>query len=67
MFINKFNNKTHKDSYNYNNLEKESKGGFFDKIFRKPSNQFKAYMSALKDYNDPNSKDYLNKSRLTKA
>ncbi len=67
IFINKFNNKTHKDSYNYNNLEKESKGGFFDKIFRKPSNQFKAYMSALKDYNDPNSKDYLNKSRLTKA
>ena len=50
------------------NIETEMKGGFFARIFRKPSNEFKDYMAALKEYNDPTNKNYLNKNNLkTKA
>ena len=54
--------------FNMENIETEMKGGFFARIFRKPSSEFKAYMAALKEYNDPTSKNYLNKNNLkTKA
>ena len=56
------------EQFNIDNIETDMKGGFFARIFRKPSNEFKAYMSALRDYNDPKSKNYLNKDNLkTKA
>ena len=50
--------------FNMENIETEMKGGFFARIFRKPSNEFKEYMAALKEYNDPASKNYLNKDNL---
>ncbi len=54
--------------FNMENIETEMKGGFWARIFRKPSNEFKEYMAALKDYNDPTNKNYLNKENLkTKA
>ena len=46
------------------NIENDMKGGFWARIFRKPSTQFKEYMTALKEYNDPASKNYLNKDNL---
>lgn len=50
--------------FNMENIETEMKGGFWARIFRKPSTQFKEYMTALKEYNDPASKNYLNKDNL---
>ena len=50
--------------FNMENIETEMKGGFFARIFRKPSNEFKEYMAALKEYNDPASKNYLNRDNL---
>ena len=50
--------------FNMENIENDMKGGFWARIFRKPSTQFKEYMTALKEYNDPASKNYLNKDNL---
>ena len=66
-FLTKFKETTHKNEYSYNEIDKEMKGGFFAKIFRRPSNQFNNYMKALKAYNDPKDPDYMNKDRLSKA
>ena len=66
-FQNRLGEKRHQE-FNMENIDTEMKGGFFARIFRKPSSEFKAYMTALKDYNDPTSKNYLNKNNLkTKA
>jgi len=56
------------EQFNIDNIETDMKGGFFARIFRKPSSEFKAYMAALRDYNDPKNKNYLNNDNLkTKA
>ena len=66
-FQNRLGNKRQQE-FNMENIETEMKGGFFARIFRKPSSEFKAYMTALKEYNDPTNKNYLNKDNLkTKA
>ena len=66
-FQTRLGDKRHQE-FNMENIDTEMKGGFFARIFRKPSNEFKDYMAALKDYNDPTSKNYLNKNNLkTKA
>lgn len=66
-FQNRLGNKRHQE-FNMENIDTEMKGGFFARIFRKPSNEFKDYMAALKAYNDPTNKNYLNKNNLkTKA
>lgn len=52
------------NQFNMDDVETEMKGGFFARIFRKPSTEFKEYMTALKDYNDPTKKNYLNKDNL---
>lgn len=66
-FLDKFNQKTNRSNYSYEEINNKMKGGFFAKIFRRPSKEFNAYMKALKAYNDPKDVDYLNKSRLSKA
>ena len=66
-FQSRLGDKRHQE-FNMENIDTEMKGGFFARIFRKPSSEFKAYMAALKEYNDPTSKNYLNKNNLkTKA
>lgn len=66
-FQNRLGDKRHQE-FNMENIDTEMKGGFFARIFRKPSSEFKAYMTALKEYNDPTNKNYLNKNNLkTKA
>ncbi len=67
VFLDKFNNKTNREKYSYEEINNKMKGGFFAKIFRRPSKEFNTFMKALKDYNDPKNVNYLNKTRLTKA
>ena len=54
------------NAYNLENIENNMKGNFFARIFRRPSNEFKEYMQALKDYTDPKKDGYLDKENLTK-
>ena len=54
-------------AFNQEDVEKEMKGGWFARWFRKPSREFKDFMQALKDYNDPTRKGYLNKDALAAA
>ena len=49
------------------NVEKEMNGGLFDRMFRKPSNEFKAFMDALKDFTNPDKPNFLNKDVLDNA
>ena len=67
VFLDKFNTKTNREKYSYEEINNKMKGGFFAKIFRRPSKEFNTFMKALKDYNDPKNVNYLNKTRLTKA
>jgi len=54
------------NAYNLENIESNMKGNFFARIFRRPSNEFKEYMQALKDYTNPKKDGYLDKENLTK-
>ena len=66
VFKEKFN--THRGrEYNLTEIKNEVKGGFFARIFRRPSNEFKIFMTKLEEYNNPQSANYLNKDALAKA
>lgn len=43
------------------------KGGFFERFFRRTSNEYKNYVKALKNYNDENNKDFGNDEKLKEA
>ena len=45
-------------------IEKGCAGGRLEKLFRTTSKQYKEFLKTFKDYNDPESKDYLNKGKL---
>ena len=50
--------------YNVFNAEKEMKGNLWDRWFHRPSNGFKGFMNALKDYSNPKSSGHLDKTEL---
>ena len=45
-------------------IEEKNKGSFLNRLFRRESKEYKAMMNAFKEYNDPKSKNYLNKENL---
>ena len=47
--------------------ESRLKLGFFSGLFNKNSRQYDILMKTFKDYNDPNSRDYLNEDKLREA
>ena len=47
--------------------ESRLKLGFFSGLFNKNSRQYDILMKSFKDYNDPNSRDYLNEDKLREA
>ena len=53
--------------YNIFNAQKEMAGGFFDRIFRKPSPEFKDFMQKLADYTNPEKEGFLDKEGLKDA
>jgi len=50
--------------YNLEQLIFNNRGSFLERMFRRTSREYKEFVKTLKDYNDPNSKDYLNNERL---
>lgn len=54
-------------AFNANEMKKSMKGGWIDRIFRRPSKAFKAFEKAVADYSDPNSKHYLDNNHLRDA
>lgn len=48
-------------------IEQKNKGSFFQRMFRRPSKEYTAMMNAFKEYNDPKSKDFMNKDKLSTA
>lgn len=50
--------------YNIFRAEKEMKGSLWDRWFHRPSSGFKGFMRALKDYSNPRSEHYLDKTDL---
>lgn len=60
----KFSENYDKNPFDYNRIKYENRGGFFERLFSRTSPQYNAFISALKEYNDPNSQNYLNKTLL---
>ena len=46
------------------NIEEKNKGSFLNRLFRRESKEYKGMMDAFKDYNNPKSKNYMNKDYL---
>ena len=51
-------------AYNIFNMQKEMAGGFFDRMFRKPSPEFKDFMQRLADFTNPEKEGFLDKEGL---
>lgn len=45
-------------------IEEKNKGSFLHRLFRRESKEYKEMMNAFKEYNNPNSKNYMNKDNL---
>ena len=50
--------------FNYEQIKDRNKGNIFERMFNRTSSQYKAFIKQLEDYNNPASKDYLNKEKL---
>lgn len=48
-------------------IENKQKGNILQRMFRRPSKEYTAMMDAFKAYNDPKSKDFMNKDKLSTA
>jgi hypothetical protein len=45
-------------------IKNANKGGIFERMFNTTSPEYKDFIKAFEEYNDPNSKNYLNKENL---
>lgn len=54
-------------AYNIFNVQKEMNGGFFDRIFRRPSPEFKDFMQRLADFTNPEKEGFLDKEGLKES
>ena len=53
--------------FNIQAMETRTKGGFFERLFRTTSREYRDYLQTLKDFHDPNSKDFMNREKMRKA
>jgi hypothetical protein len=59
-----FSNNYEKQPFNLEAIKEANKGGFFERLFKKTSPQYTAFIQTFKEYNDPKSPNYLNKDLL---
>ena len=50
--------------FNFARIKEANKGNFFERTFRRTSREYKEFIKAFEEYNDPNSKNYLNRQNL---
>ncbi len=48
-------------------IEREHRGGFWERFLHKTSPEYKNFLKTLKEYNDPNSKNYLCREKLRES
>lgn len=60
----KFSNNFNHQPFDYNRIKSQHQGNVVERFLRKTSREYKAFINQLKEYNDPNSPDYLNKNKL---
>jgi hypothetical protein len=53
-----------KEPFDLERIKNANKGGFFERMFNTTSHEYKRFIKALEDYNDPKSENYLNKDDL---
>jgi hypothetical protein len=53
-----------KEPFDLERIKNANKGGFFERMFNTTSPEYKRFIKALEDYNDPKSENYLNKDDL---
>ena len=64
----KFAEKTGKENFNIAAYEKENKGGVMERfVFFSTSKEYKNLKQTFREYNDPNSPNYMRKDKLRKA
>ena len=51
-------------TFNFEEIKEQNKGNIFERMFRRTSNEYKEFIKQFEDYNNPNSKDYLNREKL---
>ena len=66
-FVSSYNAKnpqTKIDNFNQDMILDQNKGGFFERTFNTTSNEYKAFVTALKNYTDEKSPDFSNERKL---
>lgn len=66
-FVSSYNAKnpqTKIENFNQDMILDQNKGGFFERTFNTTSNEYKAFVTALKNYTDEKSPDYSNERKL---
>ena len=61
-FSNNYNK--NKEPFDFEKIKYENKGGFFERAFNRTSVQYRDFIQVFQEYNDPQSKNYLNKDLL---
>ena len=64
IWINKFTEIYNKGPFDYDQIKEDNKGKFFERLFNTTSRQYKAFISALGEFQDPTSLNYMNKKLL---
>ncbi len=64
VFKKRFSKNFDKEPFSLEKLEYKHRGGFFERLFRRTSTEYKEFIRAFKEYNDPNSRNYLNADNL---
>lgn len=53
-----------KEPFDLDSLIEKHRGSFMDRLLRKSSSQYNAFITTFKEFNDPNSPNYLNNDLL---
>ncbi len=52
------------EAFDIPKIKDQNKGNIFERVFRRTSNEYKAFIKQFEEYNNPKSKDYLNRDKL---
>ena len=50
--------------FNFAQIKEANKGNIFERTFRRTSREYKEFIKSFEDFNNPESKDYLNRAKL---
>ena len=50
--------------FNFAQIKEANKGNVFERTFRRTSREYKEFIKSFEDFNNPESKDYLNRAKL---